>query len=315
MGQCSAGFVSPPIQVAIEQSCQNRGTFPLLVQAVGGQDAGYATLGYLYSNGNTLPADGGVAHVSPTGTWSTGNGSQDIVVTNAPTSVGNGATTFSQIANGVPDYFSDYATGDGTYTFAWQPGYPTSLQSESVVSVSSNDYSNLAVSSIATRTPPPAGLDASTTLDLSTLLPLIDSATVDSSQPGRPSVAWTSEAGSLASADGAIAILGWTSYGDAGRTITESWTIVGPPTVTSMQAPILPASLGGSAPAPDASFAVPAVIVVEGTFLSGYAELRAQFASIPATNNLLIGEGYRSIAPPLPADGTLRMTTFTTNGD
>jgi hypothetical protein len=133
VGQCSAGFVSPPIQVAIEQSCQNRGTFPLLVQAVGGQDAGYATLGYLYSNGNTLPADGGVAHVSPTGTWSTGNGSQDIVVTNAPTSVGNGATTFSQIANGVPDYFSDYATGDGTYTFAWQPGYPTSLQSESVV--------------------------------------------------------------------------------------------------------------------------------------------------------------------------------------
>jgi hypothetical protein len=192
VGQCSAGFDSPPVQFAIEQSCQNRGTFPLLVQAVGGQDAGYATLGYLYSNGNALPTDGGVAHVSPTGTWSTTNGSQDVIVTGAPTAAGNGATSFSQIANGVLDEFPDYESGDGTYTFAWQPGYPTSLQSESVVSVSYNDYSNLAVSSIATRTPPPAGLDASTTLDLSTLLPLIDSATVDSSQPGRPSVAWRS---------------------------------------------------------------------------------------------------------------------------
>jgi hypothetical protein len=138
---------------------------------------------------------------------------------------------------------------------------------------------------------------------------------VDSSQPARPSVTWTTEAGSLASADGAIAILGWTSVGDAGQAITGSWTLVGPPTVTSMQAPALPASLGGSAPAPDASFATPAVIVVQGTFLSGYAELRAQFASIPPTSALLSGEGYRSIAPPLPTDGTLRMTTFTTNGD
>jgi hypothetical protein len=319
VGQCGTYLTSTPQQFPLSASCENRGTFPLLVQAVGGADAGYANLGYVYKNDNVLPADGGVAHVTPTGPWSTIAGSQDITLATVPNAAGYPHTGLSEIADGVPyaPSYSSASTDDGgvTETFPWHPGYPGALQSEGTLSVNLNDYSQLSVTSIATRGAPPSGPDGSTSLDLSTLLPLIDSATVDSSVAGRPSVSWTTEAGSLASADGAIVVLGWTATDDGGNGIQGTWTVIAPPTATSVQVPALSTSAAAWAPGPDANFATPLVMVVEGSFLSGYAQLRSQFASLPPSTNLIRGEGEGPIVPPLPVDGTLRLTAFTTNGD
>jgi len=321
VGRCGQYFTSVPQQFSLSADCQNRGTFPLLIQAVGGADAGYANLGYLSKNDNVLPTDGGVAHVTPTGPWSTATGSQDVTLSNVPSLQGSYYPTagLSELADGVPfaPSYSSASTDDGgvTETFPWHPGYPTALQSEGVVSVNLNDYSQLSVSTIATRGAPPNGPDGSTSLDLSTLLPLIDSATVDSSVAARPSVSWTTEAGSLASADGAVVVLGWTSTDDGGNGIQGTWTVIAPPTAASVQVPALSASTAAWAPSPDATFATPLVMVVEGSFLSGYAQLRSQFASLPPSANLTNGESYGPIAPPLPVDGTLRLTAFTTNGD
>ena len=102
VGRCGSYFTSTPQQFSLSADCQNRGTFPLLIQAVGGADAGYANLGYLYKNDNVLAADGGVAHVTPTGPWSTATGSQDVTLTNVPAAASSYPTAgLSEIADGV----------------------------------------------------------------------------------------------------------------------------------------------------------------------------------------------------------------------
>ncbi len=315
IGNCSAGFNSVPTQFNLSPDCENGGTFPVLLQALNSDDS--TPLGYSYQLGNTLPLDGGVAHVSLGGAWSTASPTQSVGVTNASiTGDLSGFTTYSEIANGVaygpPSYFSPDGDGGATNAFSVHPGYPAHVQNEASQSGFRNG--GVAVSAVATRTAPSDGGAAS--FDLSTLLPLLDNVTLDSSQPAQPVVSWVTEAGSLASANGAIVVLTWNQADDAAG-ISGTWMIVAPPTATSVQAPQLPGVLAALAPSASANFSTPpTVILVQGSFLQDYGQLRALFSTLPATTSLLydnFSEG--AVIPPLPIDGTLRLTAFTANGD
>jgi hypothetical protein len=317
IGNCSAEFASPPGVVEMRPGCENAGTFPILVQALGPSgEYGESLLGFTYQNGNTLPLDGGTAHVTLNGPWSTTLTTQSIAVQNELETQYT-YSEYTEIANGVGDgngqYVEPGTDGGGSAQYTAYPGYPTSIQSE--VNVSATRGPNIAVSAIATRGAP--SLDGGTaTFDMSTLLPLLDNVTLDMSQPAQPTVSWVTEAGSLAGASGTIVMVTWNGTNDGGD-VQGTWTIVAPPTATSVQAPLLPAALSAWEPTADANFSTsPAVIVVQGSFLAGYADLRAQFAGLSSlqgvTQDTFLSAGA---VPTLPVDGTVRLTAMTYNAD
>ncbi len=326
IGNCYSSFSSPPTQIGLSSGCQSNGAFPLLVLAQGGADAGYGTLGYTYQNDNTIPSDGGIAHVSATGAWFTTTTTNTIIESNSPlyTNFTSQYAALSGIQDGVEGYpVVDYLTevdGGASATFVGYPGAATYVQSEGTVTQSDSTYSHLQVSSIAIRAQAPADGGSVVSFDLSTLLPFIGNvgldagaAPPDSGASGQPSVSWGVDGGSLASASGLVVQVVW-SQGVGNNTGT--WTIVAPPTATQVQAPVLPSSVAGWGPAPTASFSSPTIVVVQGSFFSGYSDLRKQFTAIPATNNLVTGQPYSGpVVPALPVNGTLRLTAYTINGD
>ncbi len=316
IGNCYNYAIPGSFTLAANYDCQVQGKFPVIVYAQGGADAGYANLAYSYQNGNTIPTDGGVAHVNLNGDWLLSFGSQTLNVEMEDGGIAP-SVYMDEIANGVgfPDYVSNTFVdgGETTYVFPTHPGYADFLQSEAIVAQSGSYSSTLAMSAIATRG---VGDSGTPSLDLNTRLPLIDFAAIDASSPAQPGVAWSSEAGSLASVDGVIAAFSWSDVTDAGTPINGRWTIVAPPTSSSVAAPALPASVSSWAPAATASFpATPLVVAVDGDFIAGYAQLRAQAGSLPISSSLVYGR-VASTAPPLPADGTtIRLSAFTVNGD
>jgi hypothetical protein len=171
------------------------------------------------------------------------------------------------------------------------------------------------VSAIARRGAP-SGDGGVTNFDESSLLPLLDAVSFDMTSLAQPTVSWVTEAGSLAGASGTIATFAW-SEGDS--SIQGTWTILAPPTAASVTAPALPASLSAWAPAVDAAFDSPPIVVVvagSGALVPDYAHLRAQFSALPAQTSLLYDNlSIDPLIPPLPVDGTLRLTAFTVNGD
>jgi hypothetical protein len=316
IGNCSGEISTLPWVGQIGPECENGGAFPVLVQAVGydGQDR-EVTLGFLYQNDNTVSPDGGTTHITLSGQWSTALTTQLINVTNA--SGLYAYAEFNQIADGVAYGASSYVEpdddGGGAAQFTGYAGYPTSIQNE--VNVSANRGPNLSVSAIATRGTP--SLDGgAASFDLSTLLPLLDDVTLDASQPAQPAVSWVTEAGSLAGANGAIVALAWSGSNDAGS-VTGTWTFVAPPTATSVVAPALPAAVAAFAPSADSTFSqTPNVIVVQGSFLASYADLRSRFAALPVTSGVINATFTETgVVPPLPVDGTLRLTAITYNAD
>jgi hypothetical protein len=312
VGNCSTGFTSLPAVVNLAPDCENRGTFPILVQATNGG----SPVGFAYQTGNVLPADGGAAHVSLNGPWSTVLPTQSIGVSNFDFTNLSGYASYSEVVDGVPfGPAINFASADGTATttYAAHPGYPVSVQNEA--NQSANRGGGIAVSAVATRSAPsPDG--GAVSFDMSTLLPLLDAVTLDSSQPAQPAVSWVTEAGSLAGASGTIVAIAWSAPADGGGTAQGTWTIVAPPTTTTVKAPALPAAATAWAPPPDATFSsIPIVVVVQGSFVTSYTQLRAQVSALPAPSSLIYDQfSLGGVVPALPVDGTLKLTAITPNG-
>jgi hypothetical protein len=312
IGNCSSYFTTLPALVYLSPDCQHYGTFPVLVQA----SDGTGPIGFTYQNHNLLPLDGGVAHVSLNGAWSTTMPTQSIGVSNFDFADLTGYTSYSEIADGVsfgpPTNFGN-SDGGATTSYAAHPGYPDTVQSEANQSIKTG--AGIAISAVATRSAPSADGGAAS-FDMSTFLPLLNAATLDSSQPAQPAVSWGTDAGSLAAANGTIVMVAWSSPVDGGNLLQGTWTIVAPPTATGVKAPALPAALAAWAPSPAATFtSTPTVIVVQETFASSYAQLRALFAILPAPSSLLYDQfGVGGVVPPLPYDGTLKLTAFVPPG-
>lgn len=313
IGNCSSAFTALPALVYLSPDCESYGTFPVLVEASNGT----GPIGFTYQTHNVLPLDGGVAHVSLNGTWSTTLPTQSIGVSNFDFANLTGYMSYSEIADGIsfgrPINFGS-TDGGATTSYTVHPGYPVAVQNEANQSI--NRGSEIAISAVATRSAPSADGGAAS-FDMSTLLPLLDAVTLDSSQPAQPAVSWVTEAGSLAAANGTIVMVTWSEPVDGGNILQGTWTIVAPPTVTAAKAPVLPAALAAWAPSPGATFtSTPTVIVVQGSFVSSYAELRAQFAGLPAPSSLLYDQfGVGGVVPPLPVDGTLKLTAITSPGE
>jgi hypothetical protein len=295
--------------------CVNGDTFPVLVLANGGPDAGNAVLGYASQTDNTLvTTDGGQTSVSVGGSWATATSASQLNTINWPDAgvFYGGELAIGQVAGGVllpaanTDVFGTGPTQPLTSTL--YAAYGDSVQTEAYV------YGlGLSITDIATRSSVDAG---SIAIDMSRVLPLIDTATVDgTTDPSRPSLTYGSDAGSLAGADGAVAVISWNGSNDGGPTVQSSWTIVAPATTATVKTPALPVAAAGWGPFAGAFYGTPVVAVIEATFLSGYAQLRANVSAVTPSTTLVQGYPHSALLPALLSEGTLRLTAYTTNGD
>jgi len=319
IGDCYDYYASFPTSIYLTQDCEANGVFPVLVTALGGE--GSVPIGYTWQNGNTIPLDGGVAHVAMSGPWVTAFSSDSIAAQNVPF-VGNQYVTYGEITDGVSTSSTTYVTaddaGDGLSAFTGHPGFAPAVQNE--VMVSSNGDGWISVSAIATRAPFAA--DGGASFDLSTALPLINAYTIDAGAssddaggPEQPYVGWATDAGSLASASGVAVQINW-NWSGPGIYGYGTWTIVAPPTATSVTAPMLPPQVAGWAPNANSYIETPpTILVAQSSSLPTYAAFRSQFATLPATQAVLNGNYNNSpTIPPLPANGTVRVSGIVSPG-
>jgi hypothetical protein len=313
-----------PLELGLTSNCESNGTFPVLVLAQAGPDAGYAVIGYTWQDGNTIPLDGGMANVVMTGPWETATTTQTITAENIP-STGLPYSVYSELANNVATPSTEGLAGTGmstvAVTFAGHPAFATAVQNE--VGQTSNGDGLFAQTAIATRGPFVG--DSGVTLDLSTALPLINWVVQDAGFPtsdaavppsGQPYAAWGTDAGSLASVSGVVVQFSWYDEGENGQNY-GTWTIVAPPTATSVTAPALPPQLSLWGVAPSVYFnQAPIVAAVQSSALPTYTAFRNQFAALPIT------AGFTStyapippLIPALPAAGTIKVTAVTTAGE
>jgi hypothetical protein len=305
----TANIVANPAGAGVgSSSCVSGNTFPVLVVADGPNGA----LGYASQAGNQLVTDGGTIGVTVGGTWSTDVTPTTLGAANWPDAsvFYGGELAVGQVAGGVllPSANIDtQGTGPtGPLNATIYPGYGD-VQAEAYV------YGlSLSITDIAIRAAADAGVS---TIDMSQLLPLIDTASIDTTNPARPSVSYASEAGSLAGADATIVMLSWNGIEDGGVIVQSTWTIVAPATATSISVPALPPASAGWGPFADVSYATPLVAVLDASFISSYAQVRTNVSAVSPTATLLNGYPHSALLPPLPVDGTLRLTAYTTNGD
>jgi hypothetical protein len=325
VGQCQITTVPGSLYVtysAFSTPCWGAdGQFPVLVVASGGADAGFAALGYTYQKNNVISPDGGTAHVNMTGSWTPGAPTTVQLDSNGWPDSGayiSGQLGMSQVASGVPlQSITSFGVGGPATPPQVQvyPGYADFLQTEGAYNQSTPTYSQLATTVIATRN----GADAGpATIDMSQALPLLDTSALDASAAAaQPVVVFGLDGGSVAGVDGTLVQITWTGFDDGGLGVTGMWTFVVPPGTTHLQAPALPAAVSAWAPVAGASFGnTPSVAMVEASFITGYAQLRAQAAALPLSAKLTSGTSSQEpIIPPLPVDGTLKLTAYTQNGD
>jgi hypothetical protein len=196
--------------------------------------------------------------------------------------------------------------------FVIHPGYADFVQTSAYLSVGL-DYDNVdAIVGGATRSAGPTA-SQSASFDLSTL-PMFTGALVDSSDAGtpeQPSVTWTTGTGSLSVADGIYVSAQWDGsiVTDAGTTYSNgTWTIVAPPTATSVRAPALSPQVAAWAPPTGSTWEyLPRVAAVQASVFSGYAGLRAQIGTLSLLN------GYTIVLPVLPANGTIYVSAIYPN--
>jgi hypothetical protein len=302
-GTCGATGASPPLTFELYESpppCVVAGRFPLLLVD---QDLSGAPLAFAFQKGNAALADAGPIAISmAAATWST-PAQESVVLSNVPPGFEPPEYVFTEIAGGVPSTTSP-ASLDGGVMFSVHPGYADFVQTEANVQLGTppGDGGPGAVfAAIAARSTTPPSTPV--TLDMSQIPPFLETVTLDTTTPARPALSWVG-ASSLAASDGIVAVVAWSA---------GSWSFVVAPGQTSARAPALPTSSSGWAPGPNASFSPSIVSVVEASFWSGYAEMRAGAASLVSQSlidvNGCLGTNGACLTP-LPADGTLALTAY-----
>jgi hypothetical protein len=312
IGSCFADAV--PAQLDLSGAvppCVSQGTFPIVVQAL----SNGSPVAYAFEKGNALAADdAGVTHLNVAGTWLTDTNYVQIPVSNWPSdgSIAGGSVGLEQVAGGVAlPSFAPYGQlgPDGNPQVQLYTGYSDFLQTEGSLYVGTQQMS---VTAIATRTSPDAGPGA---VDLSQALPLLGGVVLDTSDPTRPAVTVrTADGGAPGGTGGAMVVLGW--FGIVNDTsVAGSWTLFAPPTTTAVKVPALPTALAQWAPDVNSTVSdPPAAAFVDATFLTGYAQVRARVGALTLPSNVFTGSIFGNpILPPLPAEGTLRVTAVVPN--
>lgn len=277
--------------------------FPVLVEAL---DINATQLGFVFSKNQTLNLDAGATVDLADASWSTMQGMWTVNVLNGSS---NPEVTFTEVASTVPlttGFFDDQLMPDGGFspgTFVTHVGYSDFVQSEA--NVQSSNEVGTTFTAIATRSLAPMTANGSVTLDLSQLPPTIDTETADwTTKPAQPTV--TFQPGSPINAPvGTVVVLTWYGQSDAGQYTNATWTIVAPPNLTTITAPVLPASAVGWTPTNEQGNETVTVTVMSGDGITGYDQFR-QFAGVmPPPNYDYV---YNTVVPLLPMNGTLTLT-------
>jgi hypothetical protein len=291
---------------------------PLLVVATDDDDNEVA-----FATG-TVPVfdDGGSPSVSvPDTAWATNEGTETVTFANVPTfdggaftlayaEVAQGALASVQTAGGTLVVTDDGGVA-GTQTWVTHPGYPDYVQNE--VDVYPIALGNLptnggagsyAVSALATRAPAAASGTAS--LDVSQVLPFVETATVaGTTVPPRPTLNWTSSA-PLTSAVGLFGLMTWYEPIDGGPSKAGTWIILTPSTATSIEAPALPGSAAAWEPGGTSNFA--SLTAIGGSAIGSFDGLRAVAGQVSGA--AAVGLDTTAIVPPIPAAGTMLVSTL-----
>lgn len=299
-------------QVTAGAGCPGSGvaTAPVVVDLFAGCLApknavlAYATdttglLGYGFAKDVAKPAAGpppGIINVGPLDY--TAPGSTALKTSNAPGNVNANANLYG-IANGA-GFGIIYTTGtlfNNDLAFQTPTGFAEAYQS--VVSFDEYNASSTSTRLFVRREAVPAN-NILTSADYAAALPRITDAPLTKPTPARPEVTVTSAA-SLGGADGGVATFHWSN------SIAEtsgSWTIVVPPSTTTIKIPALPGD--AAAFVPEGNVSIDDLIFIEATQLPGYKELKR----LPIQPNFGIDLGSNS-SKPLPSPGTVRVSRWT----
>jgi hypothetical protein len=256
-------------------------------------------LGYGFAKGVAKPAAGpppGVINVGPLAFAAPG--STALKTANAPVNANANASLYA-IANGA-GFNVIYTTGTlFNNDLAFQT--PTSFAEayQSVVTFDEYNAESTSTRYFVRREAVPAN-HSPPAADYAAALPRITDAPLTKPTAERPQVAVTSAA-SLGSADGGVATFRWSN--SAAET-TGSWTIVFPPTTTTIKIPALPADAAGFVP--ESNVSIDDLIFIEATQVPGYKELKL----LPIQPNFGIELGTGG-SKPLPLPGTVRVSRWT----
>ena len=308
VGRCETGGGNFPQTLYPSPSC-GRLDVPMTVyiEARGG---GGVPLAWASTN-VSLVLDGGAQPALTFGPWTTSFTRQTVTVANAGDAgsallvrhydVSNGQLMLKGGLRNPP-----VSGNDRTATFTSVP-VADGRQAEALTERYS--AAGLSVVGTAARTAA-AVLDGGLSLEFGDRLPALSGTGLDAGSEARPFVSWTST-GSLAGTDGTYVVLSWSEPLDAGKAY-GSWTLLVPPTASSVQTPALPAGFRG-APSTLSEFfnPTPAVVSLEASFIPGYAKLRSVGGLLTPPSELAAGGTL--VLPALPQNGTVRYSAFTVN--
>jgi hypothetical protein len=297
VGACESLGSESPLSVFLGPGCSAGGKFPALVYSI---DANAAVNGFSFKKGNALAADAGATDV-PLGPWSTTFGTVTVGFTNAPQAQSI-VVQQSELADRVSTAFRASIAPDGgagQSAFKSPTGFADAFQPQVNVYYP-NTSAQASICVMAKHVA--AGANLTQSFDLAQLLPKIDGITIDLSTSTRPKVDWTSSGALTATDGGIVRIAGQHDAGDSG-TEPIAWMFVVPPGTTSLTAPEL---TPGSPWTPNRpNFYDLNVVFVESDLLPSYDALRAGYSSFVLAD---YANPLAMALPPMPADGSLRLT-------
>ena len=253
-------------------------------------------VGHAFKKGNTAITDGGTGAIT-LGGWQAPS-TFSLTAANVPAEV-EFDTELLEIADGA-GYRTRWGDSEGTtVSYRTAAGFADAYQASfwvgfddierAITKRVANDVTNVA-------------------FDYADLLPAIEDAFVDATNPRRPVVSWT-PAASTANIDGGLVHFTFSRPDDEG---TYTWTFVVSPSATSVTAPAMPVEAESFLPPPpdagvSTSFWGPKVLLVEADVLPGYAAFRGQQGTLL---DATVADIWMRALPALPIDGTFRTTSY-----
>jgi hypothetical protein len=228
----------------------------------------------------------------------TAPGTTTLSATNVPPTSTNVSADLFAIANSGT-FRMNYSSGlveAGGQAFKTPTGFAEAYQT--VVSFDEFNATSMSTRVFVRRESVPAS-NVLTAVDYTAALPRITDVPMTTPTAGRPQVVVTSAA-ALGSADGGVATFSWSN---SLAEINGSWTVVFPPSTTTVKLPALPADAAMFVPTPNVS--IDEVIFIEATQVPGYKELKL----LPIQPSF--GVDLVNTQKPLPVPGTVRVSRWT----
>lgn len=305
LGSRQSGFFNgPPVQLNPNNNDLNPAAqFPILVEAVDQ----VSTIAYSYVKNQKLDLDAGANVFMDGATWTTTPQTAWTIDIANPSLVTNPRVVFSETAGYVPITRAVFAQDDGDggvlpTVFNAHPGYPDFVQTE--VNASKLGTFGTTFTVIATRSPAPSK-DQTISFDMNQMPAAINTVTPDfTTNPAQPSVTFQPDK-PIAAPVGTFVEFQWQNYdSDASAYVNNTWTIIAPPSLTTVAAPPLPPSAVAWTPINQTNLAT-TITVMSGDGLTSYAAFRRIAGVTPPPNYNTL---YVQVAPLLPFEGTLTLS-------